>query len=868
MKKALLIILVSLLVFNSQAHHIIGGEMSYSYLGKGNAPNTSKYLITLKIFRDQNSPPNTAVMPVEVFIGIFNKDNNRQYPGPSFPYYIVPKNSEGPVTVNPFPSCINNAPNLNYHVGIYTLTVELPDNVNGYTASFQTCCRVDNIANVINNNGSETGSTFSTDIAPASFADNSPEFATSIDAICGNKPFTLQFNATDKDSDSLVYSFAGAYNGGIFKDAQNGNPAPPPYSPVTYINGFSVSFPLGAQATIDPKTGYISGTAPDVGKYVLCVKVLSYRNGVLLNDHRKDFILNVTDCDFAGAKLTPRPVICDSFNVAFKNDDESPLNRTFYWEFGDPATGNLDTSTLKSPTHVYSDSGQYIYKLVVNRGDQCSDSTTQILNIYPGFQPAFNTDGECINSPIFFSDRSTIKYGTINEWTWNFGDPATLADTSHLSNPGYTYELPGKYPIQLTITSTKGCKKTIADTISIKAQPDLFVSNDTLMCSIDTLQLTSIGNGTITWTPNYNINNQHSFTPLISPDVPTKYFATLVESRGCIATDSVMVNVVNNASLSLKNDTTICLTDTATLNINSDGLHYVWTPSNSIVDNTAKYPSVFPLGNTRYHVVASIGKCSREGDITVNVIPYPKANAGNDTTICFPESYQLSASGGSIYSWSPAIFLNNSYIPDPISSPQESIRYVVEVKDVLGCPKPTYDSVTIIVEKLVADAGPRDTSIVVNQPLQLNGTGGDFFLWSPPKGLNNPNVSNPVAVLANGQRYILQVTSVAGCTANDTIDINVYKVLPDFYVPDAFTPNGDGLNDIFRPILIGMKSLKFFKVYNRLGQLVFSTNVQKKGWDGTINGNPQDAGVFVWMAEGEDYLGKIIFKKGTVTLIR
>ncbi len=867
MKKTLLFILILLAVFQCHAHHIIGGEMTYSYLGKGSAANTSKYSITLKIFRDQNSPPNTAAMPTEVFIGIFNNDNNQQFPGP-FPYYIVARNSENPVTVNPFPPCISNAPNLSYHVGIYTSIVELPDNTKGYTASFQTCCRVDNIANVMNNNGSETGSTFSTNIAPASFADSSPEFSTSIDAICGNKPFTLQFNATDKDGDSLVYSFAAAYDGGALKNATNANPAPPPYGSVFYINGFTVEFPLGAEATINPKTGYISGIAPSIGKYVLCVKVLSYRNGVLINDHRKDFILNVTDCDFAGAKLNPRPVICDSFNVAFKNDDESPLNRTFYWEFGDPSTGKLDTSTLKNPTHVYSDSGQYIYKLVINRGDQCSDSTTQVLKVYPGFNPAFNTDGECINSSILFSDQSTTRYGTVNKWTWNFGDPATIADTSHLTNPSYIYELPGEYPVQLTVTSTKGCEKTIADTISIKVQPDFSVNNDTLMCNIDTLQLTAIGKGSVSWTPNYNINNQHSFTPLISPDVSTMYFATLVESRGCIATDSVMVNVVSNTSLSLKNDTTICLTDTATLNINSDGLHYVWTPSNSIVDNTAKYPSVFPLENTRYHVIASIGKCDAEGNITVNVIPYPEANAGNDTTICFPKSYQLNASGGSIYSWSPAIFLNDSQIPNPVTSPQESVRYVVEVKDVLGCPKPTYDSVTIIVEKLVADAGPGDTSIVVNQPLQLNGTGSDFFLWSPPQGLNNPGISNPVAVLSNGQQYILQVTSKAGCMANDTINVNVYKVKPDFYVPDAFTPNGDGLNDVFRPILIGMKSLKLFKVYNRLGQLVFSTKVQKKGWDGTINGNPQDAGIFVWMAEGEDYLGKVIFRKGTVTLIR
>ena len=867
MKKALLIILISLLVLNCQAHHIIGGEMTYSYVGKGAAPNTSKYLITLKIFRDQNSPPNTAAMPADVFIGIFNNDNNQQFQGP-FPYYIVPKNSEGSVTVNPFPPCINNAPNLNYHVGIYMLTVELPDNTKGYTASFQTCCRVDDITNIVNNNGTETGSTFSTQIAPASFADSSPEFSTSIDAICGKKPFTLQFNATDKDNDSLVYSFAGAYDGGSFRNATNANPASPPYGTVFYVNGFTVEFPLGGEATINPETGYISGVAPDIGKYVLCVKVLSYRNGVLINDHRKDFILNVTNCDFAGAKLNPRPVICDSFNVAFKNDDESPLNRTFYWEFGDPSTGNLNTSTLKNPTHVYSDSGQYIYKLVVNRGEQCSDSTTQVLKVYPGFNPSFNIDGQCVNSSINFIDQSVVRYGTINKWKWDFGDKATLADTSHVTNPSYIYELEGSYPIQLTIATSKGCEKTIADTLVIKTQPDFSLNNDTLMCNIDTLQLTAIGKGSVTWTPNYNINNQHSFTPLISPDVSTKYFATLIESRGCIATDSVMVNVVSNTSLSLKSDTAICLTDTATLNINSNGLHYVWSPSNSMVNDTAKYPLVFPSQNTDYHVIASIGKCNTEGIIRVNVVPYPIADAGNDTTICFPESYQLNATGGSIYSWSPEIFLNDSGVPNPIVSPQESIRYVVQVNDVLGCPKPAYDSVIITVEKLIADAGPRDTAIVVNQPLQLKGTGGQFFLWSPPNGLNNTDISNPVALLANGQQYILKVASIAGCISIDTIDVNVYKVKPDLYVPDAFSPNSDGLNDVFRPIPIGMKSLKFFKIYNRLGQLVFSTSIQNRGWDGTINGHPQDAGVFVWMAEGEDYLGKIIFKKGTVTLVR
>src|SRR5574337_1177524 len=116
MKKIAFFISTLFLAFTCQAHHIIGGEMTYQYLGKGAAANTSKYLITLKIFRDQNAPPGTALMTDEVYIGIFNNDNNQQYQGPH-PYYIVQKSSESMVTVNALPPCINNAPDLDYHVG-------------------------------------------------------------------------------------------------------------------------------------------------------------------------------------------------------------------------------------------------------------------------------------------------------------------------------------------------------------------------------------------------------------------------------------------------------------------------------------------------------------------------------------------------------------------------------------------------------------------------------------------------------------------------------------------------------------------------------------------------------------------------------
>lgn len=862
MKKTLLIIAaVFLAVIHCQAHHITGGEMTYQYKGVGASPNTSRYLITLKIFRDQNAI-NAALMPSRVYIGVFNKDDG------SAIFNIVNKTSESAVPVGTLPPCIQNAPNLDYHVGIFELTVDLPDNTKGYAAAYQTCCRVDNLANVQNYGGNQTGSTFTTDIPPAQYKDNSPEFVTKVDVVCADKPFQLSYNASDVNGDSLVYSFTKAYDGGSVRGDSLVKPEAPPYSSVTYINSYTSQFPLGSKAVIDSKSGIVSGIAPPSGKYVLGVKVASFRNGVLINEHLKDFIINVSNCDFAGAELNPKPVVCDSFNVAFQNDNTSSLNKTFYWDFGDPKSGQQNTSDLKSPNHVFTDTGVFVYKLVINRGQQCSDSATQILKLYPGFYPAFNVDGQCINSSIFFTDKTTTNFGTVNSWSWNFGDPSLPGDTSQMKNPYYVYSQPGNYDVQLKVGNSKGCSKLFTQTVPIKTQPDFSLNNDTLMCNIDTLQLSAIGKGSISWTPVYNINNANSFTPLVSPKVPTMYYATLDQSRGCVATDSVFVNVVKAVSLSLNPDTTVCLHDTAQLIPASDGLHYLWTPANSVLNDTSKNAFVVPTENTKYHVVSSIGKCSAAADIMVKAVPYPIAYAGNDTTICFPSGIQLHASGGSIYKWLPPTYLTNSNIPNPVSSPTESVSYLLQVNDVLGCPKPSFATINIVVEKPIADAGPADTAIVVNQPLQLTGTGAQFFSWTPPTGLNDPNISNPVAILTESQQYILQVKTSAGCTSEDSIRVLVYKVLPDLYVPDAFTPNHDGTNDVFRPIPIGIKKLNYFKVYNRVGQLIFSTNVQNQGWDGTFKGQPQDPGVFVWIAEAVDYLGKTLVRKGSVTLIR
>ena len=162
----------------------------------------------------------------------------------------------------------------------------------------------------------------------------------------------------------------------------------------------------------------------------------------------------------------------------------------------------------------------------------------------------------------------------------------------------------------------------------------------------------------------------------------------------------------------------------------------------------------------------------------------------------------------------------------------------------------------------------QDTIVVIKQPLQLHGTGGQVYLWSPATGLDNPNIANPVAILNDNQQYILKASDAAGCSGTDTINVIVYKVGPGLYVPNAFTPNGDNINDVFIPVPLGMKYITYFQIFNRFGQMVFSTSRPKVGWDGTFNGTPQNPDVYVWIAEGVDYRNKTIFTKGTVVLIR
>jgi len=165
-----------------------------------------------------------------------------------------------------------------------------------------------------------------------------------------------------------------------------------------------------------------------------------------------------------------------------------------------------------------------------------------------------------------------------------------------------------------------------------------------------------------------------------------------------------------------------------------------------------------------------------------------------------------------------------------------------------------------------------DTSIAIDQPIQLfardlSKSGFSEFTWSPTSGLNNPLIQNPVAIIDQDVTYDVIAKDSNGCSSTDEIHIKVYKG-PDIYVPNAFTPNGDGLNDILRVIPIGIQTFRYFVIYNRNGQKVFYTTNPALGWDGKIGNLTQGTNSFVWVAEGMDYKGNLVKRTGTAILIR
>lgn len=874
MKKTFFIIFLLLCTLPALSRHVAGGELYYEYLGSGNAPNTSNYRITLRLFRECSSS-GPRLENERVNVGIYEN-------GTLFTELLLPIiGGVNTLKLNTalFP-CLVGDPEVCYEVAIYSNVIALPNNASGYLLTRLGCCRINQISNLAT--PVNVGSNYITKIPgtatlPDGQHNSSPQFRVKDTAlVCTQKKFVLDFGATDADGDKLTYSFCEGFNAPSGSNGANFSvPKILTLDPLTYAFPYNGNEPLGDKVTIDPETGIISGVAPSGGQYVVSVCITEWRNGKAITEHRKDFILKVDDCDLIEADLPRNIVKCDDYTVKFENGSTSSSITAYLWDFGVP--GNMNNfSTAPTPAFTYADTGRYIVRLTVRGPEGCEGTDSTEVWVYPGFKADFTSTGFCAQLPYQFTDASFAQYGNINSWKWNFGVDTTLADTSRMANPLYKYAGALNASVKLIVGSTKGCVDSVQKNIVIRDKPLIAIPfKDTVICSVDSLLIPVSGSGTFNWAPNINILGGNTNQPIVFPKDTTRYIVTMSDN-GCTNTDTITVNVVDFITVRAGPDTTICLTDPVILRTQTIASTFSWTPSVSLNDARIKNPVARPLATTTYTVTGNLGRCQATDQITVRVAPYPQVNIiSRDTVICYGNRVQLNAVyTGTDFKWQPVQSLVNATGLNPVAGPTRTTLYTLVVKDSLsGCPKAVTDSVQVrVIPNIIVHAG-RDTIVVPDQLLAMEATasGGTQFRWSPVTGLNNAQIPNPVAQLGNDIDSILyrvRVTDESGCYGEDDIKVKVFKSNPDILVPSAFTPNADGKNDLLRPIAIGITELQYFRVYNRWGQLLFSTSTQGAGWDGRYNGVKQASGTYVYVTQGKDINGKTVFRKGTVVLIR
>lgn len=867
-KVTLLFFLASICSWHiARADHITGGEMYYTLVSV--SANNYTYAVTLKLYMRCNSG---RQFNNPTIVSVFDKITGARVMDMSVGL-TAQENISLPLYSNP---CIADPPQVCYDVGYYQFSVTLPGSAHGYLLASQVNYRIAGINNLAVGYGL-IGATYTAEIpgaTPTSSgpANNGAHFVGSdLVVVCANNPFTYSFAAQDADVDQLRYSFCNAYVSS--NDATVGAPATPPYSSVPYGPDYSGSTPLGNSVQIDENTGLITGIAPQEGVYVVTVCVEEIRNDVVIATQRKDLQIFIAPCSIAAAVLQPEYMLCrDSRTINLSNQSTSPLIHSSHWQILDASGVVLFTSSSTSISYTFSDTGTYKVKLQINQEEQCSDSTTALIRVYPGFIPDFDFKGICYHKPTLFEDRTTTVYGAVNSWKWNFDEPSDVNAFSTLQNPAYAYSVLGTKHVRLVVTNTKGCRDTVIKDVAIVDKPPINLAfRDTLICTGDALQLQASGQGLFSWTPNLHITAANTPTPTVDPVNTTTYYVSL-DDNGCRNNDSVRVRVVDHVTLQAMADTLICRGDTIQMRVVSDGLHYSWTPAAQFLDATKANAFCFNPVNTAYEVTAVIGSCSATAQVQVNTVPYPVARAGADTIICYGTIAQLhGASDGTSFSWTPAGSLSNSTSLNTLAHPGITTNYILYCYNTLGCPKPGKDTVLVTVRPRIMASAGRDTSVLVNQPLHLLATGGVAYTWSPGTFLSNTYIPDPVANFdpeTEQFHYTVQVYDEAHCVDTASVTIKVFKTLPSVFVPSAFTPNNDGLNDLVRPIAVGMQKINYFSIYNRWGQMVFTTNVNGKGWDGRINGHEQAGETFVWIVSAVDYRGQPYFDKGTVTLVR
>lgn len=539
-------------------------------------------------------------------------------------------------------------------------------------------------------------------------------------------------------------------------------------------------------------------------------------------------------------------------------------------------SGNT-TSTTLNPVVTFTNPGTYTISLVVRDTTKCvkKDSAIKIITINPKPSLAFtSTVTQCSNT--FTATNTTIGGNT---FVWNFGDATA---TSTLSNPTHTYASSGNYTVTLVSTNTFGCKDSIKQPVSVFIFNPGVASGSTI-CSGESANISASGGTSYTWSPSSQVSNTNIANPIVTPTVNTIYTVTIFNNtagNNCLRTltTNVIVNPKPNANFNFTMNPCgggVNYNDLSAANITS----WQWTLSPTATSTVQNPYNFYSTGGTQsvILIVTNNFGCKDTSAQIINVLIPPPVSAGGGSLICVGGSAQLFATGGVSYAWTPTLSLDIPYTANPSASPTISTQYTVVITTsvvVNSVPCQFLLTTNVNVSQfssipISANANPVIVTTGNMTTLTYVGDPGAIVTWLPP-GSTIPTVGYTVTAYPDRPTTYTAVATKGACKEYTQVSVEAFSagcIDDDVFVPNTFTPNGDGKNDIL--YVRGLKVDEvYFAVYNRWGEKVFDTNDKTKGWDGIYKSRPADVGVFGWYLKVKCINGEENFKKGNVTLIR
>jgi gliding motility-associated-like protein len=827
---ALRIVFLFYIVFlhtSAHATHIVGGEMTYKYLGN------NQYRMRLDLYIDCINGNSQAIESDRNALFAVHFGNNRQM----MSGYPIAVGRQGPNRVSKTNyNCLAIQPNACVDHYWYERTITLAPRAGGYYVSFQRCCRNETITNIIDPGGA--GANYWAYIPNPSDVDGANNSAVFSELppnfLCTNTPLRFDHSAVDADGDSLVYSLTTPYTGGTrdFPRPDNGSSGimdRPPYSKIAWRNAYTAEDPINGnpKMNIDSSTGYLTLTPTLAGQFVVGISVKEFRNNVFVTETIRDYQFNVQSCVINVMASFFAPKFICGYDYTFTNYSQGA--QRYHWDFG-VANRTDDTSNEVRPRFTFPSAGKYTISLIAYRSG-CSDTFRTEVTVVDPLLPKLPEDTVlCKGNSVLL--KSNVK---AQDYWWSTGGNRT--DSLRVTSPG-------QYVLGVI-------EKTCIwyDTINVAFDTDTVeVFGDTLFCSNETFTHT-IGakvfeGATYKWSNN-------AVSPSITINNRGVYTVEMTTKTGCKSADSVTVDQFPDVYITVS-DSMACegIMTTFTAQYTDPSASIRWS-------NGATGPTMTTNIKGSYQAVATIGRCSNVADFRLEHFP-KELKLGPDLNFCNVIDTWISTSGSNF----ATVTWNNEIVSESLWLQKPGL-VTVRVVTQNGCIET--DSIRVFLFQSPPLNLGRDTTICLSVNPTLTATSGmKSYRWN--NGQNTPSI-----IAYDSGLYTVEIISPDGCVSRDSIWINKRRdLLPsEIYMPSAFSPNGDGLNDVYPNNQFQIKGASYrLMLYNRWGEKLADLNQPDLNWDGTINGHPVAEGVYVYQITwiGCDNLRRTM--KGDFTLLR